>query len=198
MTNKITNCRLLIADYLDELQFKLDIYTEELLAKVKETELLIVGKKKEQLQQDTQILEAENTQNNDRLICYTPIEDSSSDRISSPDQCFCSNKMSVTDAMTTKVEFINWTRRNMIKELKSLQEQTLAYYNSNSSLFEVELASGSSEQTEKLRSRLFGNKFAFFVLVKKNEDRQIMPDFELFLFVVDFYLNPDEVQNLNK
>ena len=91
----------------------------------------------------------------------------------------------------TKVDdYLNQIRTRTIEELRKAEEESLKYLKSHASLNDL-------KDADELKSRLFANKFYF--QVHYNPNNKAYQDawvFNLYTFVVDFYLAPSEINFL--
>ena len=90
---------------------------------------------------------------------------------------------------TKVVDFLKQVRMKTIEELRKVQEETLDYYKLNSSRFKSELTNDKS--IDELRGQLFADKFYFQINLK-----QPLWMFNVFTFIVDFYLSPSDIDSL--
>ena len=90
---------------------------------------------------------------------------------------------------TKVIDYLKQIRMRTIDELKKEQEQTLEKYKLNSERFKREL--NDVRSTEELRSELFDEKFYFQIQMK-----QSIWAFNLFTFVIDFYMSQSEIESL--
>ena len=90
---------------------------------------------------------------------------------------------------TKVIDYLKQIRMRTIDELKKEQEQTLEKYKLNSERFKSEL--NNYKSTEELRRELFDEKFYFQIQIK-----QSIWAFNLFTFVIDFYMSQSEIESL--
>ena len=90
---------------------------------------------------------------------------------------------------TKVVDYLKKVRMRTIEELKKSQEDKMEYYKINSSQFK-------SDETniELLKSQLFADKFYFQVYFTQL-NQEFLP-FNLFTFVIDFYMSPSDINIL--
>ena len=93
---------------------------------------------------------------------------------------------------TKVIDYLNQVRTGTIEELRKAQDLCLENYKLNSSNFK-------SIQTDKisideLKSELFAEKFYFQVKLSKPPIR--LWYFNLYTFVVDFYMSPTDIELL--
>ena len=95
---------------------------------------------------------------------------------------------------TKVIEYLNQVRQRTIEQLRKAQEDSLEYLKSKScDINQLK----NSKDIEEMKSRLFADKFYFQVLYKPhNEAYQDLWIFNLYTFVVDFYLSPSEIKFL--
>ena len=93
---------------------------------------------------------------------------------------------------TKVVDYLNQIRMQTIEELRNAQEESLEYYKLNSSRFKVQLTQNNS--IDELRSVLFAEKLYFHICCKKPINK--LCDFNIFIFVIDFYMNQSEIDSL--
>jgi hypothetical protein len=93
---------------------------------------------------------------------------------------------------TKVVDYLKQVRMKTIEELRKVQEETLEYYKINSSRFKSELSNEKS--IDELRSKLFADKFYFQINLNQPEKRFWV--FNVFTFIVDFYLSPSDIDSL--
>ena len=95
---------------------------------------------------------------------------------------------------TKVIDNLNQIRYNTIYELRKAQEESLEYLKSKS----CDLDSiRESKDIEEMKSKLFADKFYFQVLYKPHhETYQDIWIFNLYTFVVDFYLSPSHIEFL--
>ena len=98
---------------------------------------------------------------------------------------------------TKVVDYLNQVRMRTIKELRKSQEDTLEYYKSNLDQFKVDDQLTTSE-IDEMKSRLFGDKFYFQVLMKPFEEKKYHESwvFNLFTIATDFYISPSDISLL--
>ena len=107
-------------------------------------------------------------------------------------ETYNSSKHESLDLSTKVVDYLKQTRMKTIDELRKAQEETLQYYSDNSSRFKSEL---TNEKTmEELKSELYAEKHFFQVRLKQSE-RRLWP-FNVFTFVLDFYLSQFHIDSL--
>ena len=94
---------------------------------------------------------------------------------------------------TTKVaDYLRQVRIETIEKLRKAQEDTLEYYKLNSARFKSEQA--NQKDIDQLRSELFADKFYFQINLNQPEKR--FWAFNVFTFIVDFYLSPSDIDSL--
>ena len=95
-------------------------------------------------------------------------------------------------------DYLNQVRTRTIKELRKAQEDTLEYYKENLDQFKVHNQLLSTSEIDEMKSRLFGDKFYFQVLIKPFHDGKYHESwaFSLFTLVTDFYMSPSDISLL--
>ena len=93
---------------------------------------------------------------------------------------------------TKVVDYLNQIRMQTIDELRKAQEESLEYYKLNSSRFKSLL--NQKYSIDEQRSVLFAEKLYFQIHCKKPINK--LCDFNIFIFVVDFYMNQSEIDSL--
>ena len=90
---------------------------------------------------------------------------------------------------TKVIDYLKQIRMRTIDELRKEQEEILEKYKLNSERFKSER--NDDKSTEELRRELFDEKFYFQIQVK-----QAIWAFNLFTFVIDFYMSQSEIESL--
>ena len=92
-------------------------------------------------------------------------------------------------------DYLNQVRMRTIKELRKAQEDTLEYYKENLDQFKVNNQLLSTSEIDEMKSRLFGDKFYFQVLIKPFHDGAYRESwvYNLFTLVTDFYMSPSDI-----
>lgn len=191
--NKFTNARIHIADYYASLRNELDIYTEELLEKFKDDDKIEYDEAEKEEEDEEDTLTATSRVNEDKKEEQNFEVESFNDPYSEKFVYDDLEARVIEVGKSTKVkDYVNMVRSNAIKELKKVEEENLRYYNSNSSRikFDRDKMNTSPECLEELRAQLFATKFSFLVLVEEFENKSV---FKLFTFIVDFYLNDNDI-----
>lgn len=95
-------------------------------------------------------------------------------------------------------DYLNQVRMRTIKELRKAQEDTLEYYKENLDQFKVNNQLLTTSEIEEMKSRLFGDKFYFQVLIKPFHDEKYHESwvYNLFTLVTDFYMSPSDINLL--
>ena len=95
---------------------------------------------------------------------------------------------------TKVIEYLSQVRMTTIKQLRKAQEESLDYLKSKScDINQLR----ESKDIEEMKSRLFAHKFYFQVLFKPDKEAyQDIWVFNLYTFVVDFYLSPSDIEFL--
>ena len=179
MANKIIRFspKIEIINHFDELINRVDIEFEECLEKYNEQHVL----------DDLECFEKENRKRAENVIrVYYPeiVSLFESERI-------CEKQTDDLWSESTKVvDYLKQIRMRTIEELKKGKEQTLEYYNLNSSPFKDII---NDNEIEELRSILFAEKFYFQIRITKEKKPWI---FNLFTFVTDFYMSQSDINVL--
>lgn len=195
--NRFRNCRLLIADYYESLRFDVDIYQEEFLKKAQENShkstLLPVKTlistnyhvNKASKRQDLAL--NQTTQNEEESYGIEYFNDQYSDEYQYVDE--------TTTIENSERKSSNVIRSELISELKKMEKETLHYYDSNSSRFKFEPNETDENKIEALRTQIFAKKFCFLMNVTDLYQNSA-DEFNLCLFITDFYLSPKHIQYL--
>ena len=94
---------------------------------------------------------------------------------------------------TKVVDYLSQVRMETIDELRKAQNETLQYYSLNSWRFKSELFN-EFKNIDELRSELFAEKFMFSVNITNSEIS--CWSFNVFIFVIDFYMSPSDIDSL--
>lgn len=198
-----SNPKLIISNYYDSLIRRIDIYTEEKLAKHKDDEiyefqsnpgghLTFVLPKPPKLPENNEITIDHDFGNESKYDAYRFFNVNIQD---------FDDKSSFLDSQqTTKMnihDYLNKTRDELIAELEKAQEQTFIHYESIKDTLKKDEAitncENDEERTELVKSLLFDKKFAFILNIEKMDYLQELDSpFKLYLVVLDFYVNRNE------
>ena len=96
---------------------------------------------------------------------------------------------------TKVVDYLNQIRNRTIEELTKAQKDTLEYYKLNSSQFKsIDNQLIDENKMDEIRSEIFKDKFYFQVVYKPDYTYKWV--FNIFTFVTDFYMSPDDISLL--
>ena len=93
---------------------------------------------------------------------------------------------------TKVIEYLNQVRMRTIDELRKAQDDCLEHYKLNSSRFKCLITDQNS--IDELRSELFADFFYFPVNLTQSTTR--LWYFNLFIFAIDFYMSPSDINSL--
>ena len=165
--NEFYNPKLFIVDYYDSLISEIDIYTEELLEKYNENDLLEENpKEKDSFENATSINQYKIEYKNELMIKVTP--------------------------GSTKIhEYLNEVRSKAIEEINKVKHENLERLEMNKDKYKYDRSDMTIEKVGEMKKELFKEKFCFLIKVnncvlecqKSNTEL-----FKLHLIVTDFYL----------
>lgn len=89
-------------------------------------------------------------------------------------------------------QFLNNMRDKMISEIQNCQKEAFKNYTRIKSELKADKSASDEEIDRTVATRLFKNKFMFLVKNRKLNSKKKWSPFNLYLFVVDFYLNKHE------
>jgi len=189
-----TRVQLLIVNHFDELTTNVDIYTEKLLARFDDNDLLADFVNKESKNDDkTEMTEEDNQVNSEKDdACYDPYSEKYSYESCVP--------FEMPPESTTVKDFLNSCRQKLIDEMKEVKEEI--FKSTESEELIVDRERKDDEYIEELKSRIFANRFCFILDIQDiNMNRQSLFEFtyssdclfELCLIVSDFYMNSQEI-----
>ena len=172
-----------IINYFDKLVDRVDIDIEQSIEKLKEDQLL--GELRYFRIKDRKFV----------LNDWFDFEyfNSSESSQTNNEQCSEVIKWSISSRVISN---LNQIRTRTIEELRKAEEESLEYLKSKAFLDELERLKGLKD-AEELKSRLFAKKFYFQVHYNPhNKEYQDLWVFNLYTFVVDFYLTPFHIKFL--
>ena len=167
--NQFHSPKMLIVDYYDDLIRDIDIYTEELLQKYSQDDLLTIAK-------------PEKLDFCDEFVFFK-----------NPYRIEYENdlKINVTQGSTKIHEYLNLVRSKAIEEINKAKEENLQRYEINKLRNKID---GTEEKLEEMRRELFEKKFCFLLRIDYdyifNEENNNL--FKLHTIVTDFYLDQYE------
>lgn len=170
---KFKNPKLLITDHYDSIIQQVDIYTEELLAKYTENDLL----------------PKEEVNSFDKHKKTSPYNiDGYKDPYESKYEYDMSKlcRIDVTPGITRFRDYLELIRSKSIEELKMAEKETLDNYELNKHLYKYDRETLTSERVEEMKRNLFKDKFCFVIGSKRR----------LFTIITDFYLNEEDLAYL--
>jgi len=189
-----TRVQLLVINHFDELTTQVDIYTEKLLARFDDNDLLVdFVKRKSQNDDKTETSEKdeqiESAQNNVRIDPY-------SDKYSY-ESCA---RFEMPPESTTVKEYLNSSRNKLLDEMKKIKEEIFRSVESEELTVDQD-RKDDEEYMEELKSQIFAKRFCFLFDFKETprktySDLEIIYSneclFDLCLIVTDFYMNSQE------
>lgn len=193
--------KLVIIDYYDSLINQIDIYTEELIEKCQDNDLLlhVFGGENPGRQKTTLGEELTNYQNGPEMFDF--FIDPYNDEYDLDNASITNSKF--VPGVTRIKEYLNSLRMSAIEEIRTAQEENIRYYESIRNRVEIER---NSEKIELLRSQIFSNRFCFLMrIVVENSPLSSSylrsyprcdAIFKLFTIVVDFYMSDEEIDLL--
>ena len=113
----------------------------------------------------------------------------------SPD-ALSTNQSSVWSESSKVVDYLNHVRNSTIEELKTVQKDSIDYFNSISFQFKQKHDQLTGEKNlDEIKSEIFGKKFIFQVRFEpKQEDDEWI--FNLYTVVSDFYMSTSDINIL--
>jgi hypothetical protein len=103
-----------------------------------------------------------------------------------------SSENNIWTESTKVIDFLNQVRMRTIEELRKAQEDSLEYYKLN--LSHLKSQQTESKSIDELKSDLFAEKFYFQVNFSQPTKRPRY--FNLFTFVIDFYMSQSDIDSL--
>lgn len=203
MSNKDrVNPKLIISEYYDYLVNQIDIYTEELLEKYNENDLLqepldIYAEHKE-CQQLREFKESLFRPYN------LPVIDNCvwlSDPYKEDYEITDMRSAKFTPEVTKTRDYINQTRDEMIQALDNAKAATFAFYETIKEDLKPDEMQGTREEiVNQLKGCLFANKYSCIIRIdwiqideEWNDGDDNSSIFKLYLFIFDFYINNHEM-----
>lgn len=208
-----SNPKLMVLEHYESLVRQVDIHTEELLEKCKDSQLLSINSKPntsdisrlsncliESYQIRLRIFE-ESYGVSAYHDPYSEKYDYENGHTATSTSSSCESvvKPPINDSITVR-EYVSRLRDDMLDELRRIQTETLAWCDTIRS----ELAAmdrSSVESIEKLKKKIFSQKFAFIlqideIMVPTSSSKDLVPNplpFKLYLFVLDFYMDAESL-----
>lgn len=208
-----SNPKLMVLEHYESLVRQVDIHTEELLEKCKETQLLGINSKPN----TSDISKLSNCLIESYQIRLRIFEESygvsayhdpyseeyenghTATSTSSSCESVANATPPITDSITVR-EYASRMRDEMLDELRRIQTETLAWCDTiRSELAAIDRS--SVECIEKLKKKIFSQKFAFIlqideIMVPTSSSKDFVPNplpFKLYLFVLDFYMDAESL-----
>ena len=186
--NKMTRLspKIEIINHFDNLISRVDIDIEQSIEKYKEDKLL----------GELKYFRVKERQSINKYDLYNFVYFNSKISLITNNEQF---EESIKWSKSTKViDYLNQVRQRTIEQLRKAQEDRLEYLkNSSCDINQLINQLRDSKDIEEMKSRLFADKFHFQVLFKPhNVACQDLWVFNLYTFVVDFYLSPSEIKFL--
>lgn len=176
MNDSFQSPKIIILNYYDSLVREVDIYSEKLLKKYSENDLLpppdpIVESRPDELK-EPKTFGVE--QINDPFYLQRYNYDTITDQIN----------VNVTPGQTRIRDYVNLMREKAIEKIRKVEEENLELYKSIKKIL---------DKHKPIEEQLFADKFCFLVEIDRSISKGI---FNLFIVSTDFYLNKSEVESL--
>ena len=164
-----------IINHFESLINRADIHFEEQLKKYNDKQVLA-----EKARTDT------NEPNEYTIKLFDSYESSLKNKYREDDQLWSES--------TKVVDYLSQVRMRIVEELKKAMEDSLEDYKSNRSSFFSSQVADKDKNFEELKSQLFADKYYFQVASNKSSNKSWF--FDLFTVVVDFYMSPSDIDEL--
>ena len=168
--NEFHSPKMLIVDYYDDLIRDIDIYTEELLEKYSQDDLLTIEAKPRPEKLD---------------FCDEFVFFKNPYRIEYENDL----KINVTQGSTKIHEYLNLVRSKAIEEINKAKEENLQRYEINKERNKIDR---TEEKVEEMKKELFEKKFCFLLRIDYIFNERNNNLFKLYTIVTDFYLDQYE------
>lgn len=171
--NEFHSPKMLIVDYYDDLIRDIDIYTEELLEKYSEDDLLTIEAKPKPQKLDL----------SDEFVFFK-----------NPYKIEYKNDLmiNVTQGSTKIHEYLNLVRSKAIEEINKAKDENLQRYEIKKDKYKIDRADLTEKKVEEMRKELFEEKFCFLVRIDNIFYEKNNNLFKLYTIVTDFYLDQYE------
>ena len=181
---------MLIVDYYDSLISDIDIFTEEILEKYTENDVL----------PDEPIVDLNDRFNNE--INLKEVENRTFFEIDSiidpyrEEYRFDKVPINFIPGSTKLHDYVNQIRSKSIEEIKIVREENLQYYEINKDKFKSNRKDLSAAKVEEMKRELFKDKFCFLLRIDNIFDVKI--PIKYITIITDFYLDHLDLFKLRK
>lgn len=180
--------KLLIVDYYDSLISEIDIYTEQLLEKYTENDLL-----PNEIKRDNMIMKYPTNQKSDfENKDFFEIES-----MVDPYKEFYrfeKKQTNVTPESTKVRDYLNLVRSKSIEEINKVKEENLSRYDLNKDKYKYNRNELTTEIVEDMKRELFKDRYCFQLRIDRLFFTSVgsLP-FQILTIVTDFYIDPDKI-----
>ena len=179
--------KLLIVDYYDSLISDIDIYTEQLLEKYTENDLL-----PNEIKSDEWLIKLPTYRDSD----FENKEFFEIESMFDPYKEFYrfeKKQANVTPESTKVRDYLNLVRSKSIEEINKVKEENLSRYDLNKDKYKYKRDELTTGIIEDMKRELFKDRYCFQIRIDSLFAKRIFIPFQLLTIVTDFYIDSDNI-----
>jgi hypothetical protein len=179
--------KLLIVDYYDSLISDINIYTEQLLEKYTENDLL-----PNEIKSDEWLIKLPTYRDSD----FENKEFFEIESMFDPYKehyRFEKKQTNVTPESTKVRDYLNLVRSKSIEEINKVKEENLSRYDLNKDKYKYKRDELTTGIIEDMKRELFKDRYCFQIRIDRLFLKSVSIPFQLLTIVTDFYIDPDNI-----